>query len=168
MKALDFADYVTEHISLYNVCRARAADQTTCGLAYPSKLWKQAPLGAWTFYCGVDWSKLVSAAEPFEEGNPLKNWTTHLVKKIGEDFNKWPAIGCGTKSMPSKSGEWQVAELRLEDGTWTAFSADRMPTDLDDEMKRAHAELYKASQHVTPEDLKDVIPMTFRMTNLME
>ena len=56
----------------------------------------------------------------------------------------------------------------MDEGTWTAFSADRMPTELDDEIKRVHAECFKASQFVTPEDLKDVIPMTFPMTNLLE
>ena len=62
LKALDFADYITQNIRLYNVCRAKSGDQTTCGLAYPSKLWHQAPMGAWRFYCKVDWSRLVSAA----------------------------------------------------------------------------------------------------------
>ena len=124
----------------------------------------------WRFYCNVDWSKLVSAAESCREAknNPLKKWTMHLCMKYGEDFSRWPAHGCGAKFTPWKRGESQVAELRLDDGTWTAFSADRMPTELDDEIKRVHAEFFKASQFVTPDDLKYVIPMTFPMTNVLE
>ena len=43
-----------------------------------------------------------------------------------------------------------------------------MPTELDYEIKKVHAEFYKASQLVTTDDLKDVTPMTFPMTNLLE
>ncbi len=41
LKSLDFLDYVTENMRMYNVCRAQVGQSGTCGLAYPSKLWTQ-------------------------------------------------------------------------------------------------------------------------------
>ncbi len=55
LKSLDFLDYVTENMRMYNVCRAQVGQNGTCGLPYPSKLWTQTP-GKWKFLlsCGLE------------------------------------------------------------------------------------------------------------------
>ena len=56
----------------------------------------------------------------------------------------------------------------MDDGSWTAFAAERMPQELDDEIKKIHAEFFKASTFLKLEDLQDIIPITFPMTHIVE
>eukprot|EP00975_Prorocentrum_lima_P051345 10753866-Prorocentrum_lima.AAC.1 len=56
--------------------------------------------------------------------------------------------------------------MRLDDGTWRAFMAGRLPQTLDDEIKRCHEAFYNAARNLEPGALKDLIPMTLPMTNL--
>ena len=58
-----------------------------------------------------------------------------------------------------------VAEIKCPDGQWTAFSADRLPQQLDDEIKKAQAAFYLAGRKLNAEELKDIIPVSFPMTN---
>ena len=110
----------------------------------------------------------MEAAASFEDKeNPLRQWTTSMCEQHGSDYKLWPRIECGARFSPFKRGESQVAELRLEDGSWTAFSAERMPHILDDEIKKAHAEFYKASTFLCADDLQDIIPITFPMTHVL-
>ena len=39
---------------------------------------------------------------------------------------------------------------------------------MDDEIKKVHSEFFKSSTFVTPEDLKDIIPITSPMTHVLE
>ncbi len=167
LKSLDFLDHVTENMRLYNVCRAKVGQCGTCGLAYPSKLWTQAP-GKWKFYCRVDWNNLVSAAVHLEDENQLKKWTQRMIGRYGDNLDNWPKVGCGAKFLPWARGESMVAEIRLGDGTWEAFCADRMPRELDDEIKKVHADFFEAAQFLDPAELKEVLPVRLPMTHVVD
>ena len=56
----------------------------------------------------------------------------------------------------------------MEDGSWQAIMAERLPQELDDVIKGHHADFYKAMSGLTPEQLLDTIPMSFPMTYLVE
>eukprot|EP00975_Prorocentrum_lima_P002337 509940-Prorocentrum_lima.AAC.1 len=56
--------------------------------------------------------------------------------------------------------------MLLEDGTWRAFMAERLPQMLDDEIKKCHEAFYDAARSLEPGALKDLIPITLPMTNL--
>ena len=167
LKALDFLDHVTENMRMYNVCRAQVGQSGTCGLAYPSKLWTQTP-GKWKFYCRVDWNNLVSAAVSLDDESPLKKWTQRMIMRYGDNVGGWPHIGCGAKFVPWARGESMVAEIRLGSGKWEAFCADRMPRELDDEIKKVHADFFEASKFLDPAELKDVLPVSLPMTHVLE
>ncbi len=61
-----------------------------------------------------------------------------------------------------------VAEIRLGDGTWEAFCADRMPRELDDEIKKVHADFFEAAKCLNAEELKEVLPVSLPMTHVLE
>eukprot|EP00975_Prorocentrum_lima_P058111 12188959-Prorocentrum_lima.AAC.1 len=52
-----------------------------------------------------------------------------------QDINTWPQYGCGATFLPRARGASAVAEVKLKDGTWQAFMADRLPRELDDEIR---------------------------------
>ena len=58
-----------------------------------------------------------------------------------------------------------VAEVKCADGRWEAFVADRLPTQLDDEIKRVHAAFFLAGKKLNEEELLKIIPVSFPMTN---
>eukprot|EP00975_Prorocentrum_lima_P036144 7604358-Prorocentrum_lima.AAC.1 len=55
--------------------------------------------------------------------------------------------------------------MQLDDGTWKAFMAERLPQLLDDEIKRSHEAFYNSARNLEPGALKDLLPMAFPMTN---
>ena len=86
LKALDFADAITPGFKIYNVCRAKLPDATTCGLAFPSKLWHQA-CNSWRFYCKLDWDSLLDAASKEEWGAvPPEHSCTCWVNRLTEEY----------------------------------------------------------------------------------
>ena len=46
--------------------------------------------------------------------------------------------------------------------------ADRLPQQLEDEIKKKQAEFYHAAEMVNPSDLYDVIPVAFPMTHILD
>ena len=58
-----------------------------------------------------------------------------------------------------------VAEVKCPDGVWAAFSADRLPPQLDDGIKKVQAAFYLAGRKLNAAELKDIIPVSFPMTN---
>ncbi len=60
-----------------------------------------------------------------------------------------------------------VAEIRLGDGRWEAFPADRMPRELDDEIKKVHADFFEAAKFLDPAELNDVLPVSLPMTYVL-
>ena len=107
------------------------------------------------------------AASCGDESNHISDWVCFMRGKYGQDHTTWPHIGCGARFSPFKRGESQVAELRLEYGSWIVFSAGGMPQILDDEIKKVHAEFCKASTHLCADDLQYIIPVTFPMTHVL-
>ena len=70
--------------------------------------------------------------------------------------------------IPFKKKKSRAIEIKLDDGTWEAFLADRLPKNLDDEIKKVHADFYKAAEKCTAAELFDTTPVTFPMTHLYE
>ena len=176
LKALDFVDAYGEGLRLYNVCRAKTAyDEKTgmacsCGLAFPAKLWsKKFPEKEWSwkFVCRVNWQELVKAQKASPDDQQLKEWVGDMRKEYGEEDN-WPKIGCGSNFVPWAKGFSMVTEIKCPDGTWTAFSSDRLPTQLDDEIKKVQEKFYLAGRRLTAEQLKEIIPVSFPMTNRLK
>ncbi len=60
-----------------------------------------------------------------------------------------------------------VAELKMDDGHWEAFMADRLPTELDDEIKKSRAAFVNASKLMDPEEVKSLMPISFPMTHVL-
>ena len=65
------------------------------------------------------------------------------------------------ESLPWKCGAINVIEVRMPNGEWRSFAAERMPEQLDDEIKKKKQEFYMAAKDLTLEKIKDLIPMTF-------
>ncbi len=162
LKAQDFSDQITDRLRLYNVCRAKMSNGCTCGLAFPAKMWTQTP-GTWKFFCKVDWASLVDAALTMDDDSHIRKYAVMMVERHGEDFNKWPAIRCWAKFFPWRRGASIVAELQMDDGTWEAFMADRLPTELDDEIKKCRADFVKASKMMDPAEVQALMPKSFPM-----
>ena len=57
-----------------------------------------------------------------------------------------------------------IVELRTDLGT-EAFVADRIPPILDDEIKKVHADFYKAASKLDARELFDDLPMSFPITH---
>ena len=57
-----------------------------------------------------------------------------------------------------------VAELQMDDGHWEAFMADRLPTELDDEIKKCRAAFVNASKQMDPSEVQALMPMSFPMS----
>jgi hypothetical protein len=168
LKALDFVDALTPDLRCFNVCRAKLGSGETCGHAFPSKLWLQPDKARWKFKCQVDWQELINAHMAHPGDEMLMMWVRQLKTKFGDDLAGWPKIGCGAKFVPWGKGPSIVLELKLEDGSFEAFAADRIPTILDDEIKKAKAHFYMAAKTLTPQQLKDVIPMQFPITHVVD
>ena len=52
---------------------------------------------------------------------------------------QWPGIGCGSRFVPWAKGASMVVELKMSTGEWQSCMADRLPAELDDELKCHHA-----------------------------
>ena len=173
LKALDFIDAYGEGLRIYNVCRAKTRYNSkqdkmcSCGLAFPNKLWKKKfpdKPSSWRFVCEVDWTALIEAQLKAPDDKLLRGWVEDMHKEYGEP-EAWPKIGCRSEFKAYKKGFSMVAEIKCPDGRWTAFSADRLPPQLDDEIKRVQAAFYLAGKKLNAEELRDIIPVSFPMTN---
>ena len=140
IKATDFADSPLPGMRVFNLCRAKLADQSTCGLAFPAKLWWQYIKGPTTDYsqvclgtqriacdewgekrCGVkskwgwkcvcEWGYLVHEAYVHGSESEAGTWVAELTEKFGKDINSWPQIGCGAGFRPWANGPSLVMEV---------------------------------------------------------
>ena len=163
LKALDFMDTIGPNIRIFNVCRAKSKWDfkkevaCSCGLAYPNKLWLQPDKSRWKWVCSLDWKELIKAQEQFPHNEDLGTWVKDLKEKYGS-VESWPKIGCHANFVPYKKGASQVVELRMGNGEWQSFMAERMPQELDDAIKGHHAKFYMAQKMLTPQELMDVLP----------
>ena len=170
LKALDFMDTIGPKIRIFNVCRAKSKWDfkkevaCSCGLAYPSKLWLQPDKTRWKWVCSLDWKELIKAQEQFPHNEDLGTWVKDLKEKYGSVEN-WPKIGCHANFVPWKTGASQVVELMAGNGEWQSCMAERMPQELDDAIKGHHAKFYMAQKELTPQELLDVLPVSFPVTH---
>ena len=118
----------------------------------------------WKHICEVNWAALIEAQLNAPEDKLLKSWVDDMHREYGE-VPKWPKIGCGSDFVPWSKGLSMVAEVKCPDGVWAAFSADRLPPQLDDEIKKAQAAFYMAGRKLSEAELLDIIPVSFPMTN---
>jgi hypothetical protein len=188
-RALDFADEVTDGIVMYNACTVKTAEGT-CGLAYPSKLWWQDLFGPttpaseslcgtgrlgqlmskakWTWKCHCEWGYLVKEAYVKGPESDAYKWMKELEAEYGMDIAQWPNIGCGGGFRACSNGPSMVIEVRVdsEEGTWEAFLSERLPPIIDDCIKGEHlAAFQKAMGKVSPDEIYDLLPMTFPKTH---
>ena len=186
LKAVDYYDTICEGWRIYNVCRAKTGEwdhasgrQCDCGLAYPSKLWRQKGASMfdsfnlsakWQWTCNLQWQYLIDMAK---EGPGLAYETVkELEKDYGEDKAQWPQIGCGCDFYPWKKGYSMVCEIEMDvngQRRWEAFLSDRLPTSLDIVMKQMNKDaISKAFGQVSPSELYRQMPMMFPMTHIHE
>ena len=113
LKALDFSDQWTENLCVFNVCQAKLpGHRGTCGLCIPAKLWEQPDAEQWKFLCGVDWEKLLLAAEKNPEDEKPSKWVSALAEEHGNDLKDWPRIGCNAKFVPWARGPSKALQFR--------------------------------------------------------
>ena len=55
----------------------------------------------------------------------------------------------------------------MGDDTWEAISADRPPAILDDDIKKNHRGLLATTKRLKPDDLHDMLPMSFPKTHML-
>ena len=171
LKALDFVDALGPRLRLYNVCRARTnynmekGCHCSCGMAFPAKMWKRPNKTAWKWICQVDWEPLVIEKEKYPEDEMLEKWVNDLVNQYGDDWKKWPQPGCNSNFRPWRNGASMVVELKMGPNEWTSFMAERLPEELDDEIKKVHANYFLAQKDLTADELLDVLPIQFPMAH---
>ena len=73
------------------------------------------------------------------EDEQLRKWVGDLHDEYG-DIKNWPKIGCGATFVPWRAGRSQVVHIMSRDGVLHAFSAERMPEQLDNAIKAKKAE----------------------------
>ncbi len=73
--------------------------------------------------------------------------------------------GCGARFRPWARGESLVCEFRDSGGQWLCFLCDLIPEIIDDEIKKVQADWLGASQRLTPEELFELIPVTYPKLN---
>ena len=101
-----------------------------CGIYMPEMMWWQDG-GRWSFRCGLNIEKIrnfmpetYQACQKAMPNVPEEHWQRHC----GVDF-------CGVKFVPWKKGASKVVELNVG-GNVMAFLAERLPEQLDDEIKK--------------------------------
>ncbi len=107
---------------------------------------------------------MVNAALTMDDDSHIRKYALMMIEKHGEDWNRWPPIGCGAKFFPWRRGASMVAELQMDDGHWEAFMADRLPTELDDAIKKCRADFVKASKMMDETEVQALMPMSFPMS----
>ena len=166
LKALDFHNGVDDDdqsssgFHIFDVCKAKHGCGTVCGLYMPGILWSQPNKENFRFYCRTDWQAAVTQ----EDGEKLH---TMLQKKYGKDPRSWPSFGCGAKFCPWKRGASKVVELKV-DGQWHAILAERLPEQLDDEIKKLQFAFHQACGRVTADDILKAVPLTFPKCHVVD
>ena len=60
-----------------------------------------------------------------------------------------------------------VAELMMDDGAWSSFLCERPPNKLIDAIFAKRLEFYDAAGQLQPDQILDMIPITFPMKNIL-
>ena len=110
------------------------------------------------------WEPLYQEHLKNKKNKMIKEWVDGMTDRHGE-LDKWPSLGCRCKFFPWAKGASMVVELKLDDDTWTAIMAERMPSTLDNAIKGHHAKFYMSIGKLSPETLFEKIPIGFPMTH---
>ena len=89
-----------------------------------------------------------------------------MTKRYSPDKTTWPKIGCGTKFRPWARGASKLLEIETSHG-WVNIIADRLPEQLDDEIKKVQYEFCKCCNKVTAEDILASVPIAFPRLNVL-
>ena len=87
LKAMDFDNQLGPNLRIWNVCRSKKGPWNdvenkagTCGLCFPDKLWHQPNKSRWQFFCNVDWSELVKAAQDPDCNEEVGVWASPMIR----------------------------------------------------------------------------------------
>ena len=114
--------------------------------------------GKWKFYCKVDWDVVETIPEYVSVVEGMK-------QKWGIHKKAWPDPCCGAKFVPWARGASKVIELRMQDGNWACILAERMPQQLDDEIKQVLFAWHEAESRLTAAEIMKALPKTMPMIN---
>ncbi len=117
------------------------------------------PSAKWRFKCTVAWDQIA------QQGPAGQEVLDEMTKRFGPDKRNWTTPCCGANFAPWRKGASKVIEMRMADGEWKAILADRLPEQLDDEIKGVLHEWHAAAQRITPEDIMNAIPLTMPKVN---
>ena len=138
---------------MYDICARKVGDEH-CGIYMPGQYWNQVGASS-KFTCCIQW--------PFVcEKDPEMAAT--MVEKYGTNMDTWPQPGCGAMVVPWAHGPAKIIELRMSDGTRQAIRAERLPQQLDDEIKEVIFEWHEAAGRITAEEILEAVPTTFPTT----
>ena len=126
----------------------------------PSTYWHQPVASRWRFYCKINWSQVI------EHHPEICEYFKALG--CGDEPDLWPGqdLGCGAKFAPWARGPSKVVEMKVE-GEWVCFLAERLPDQLDDEIKKVQENWHRAQGQITVEEIKASIPLVFPSTNVI-
>ena len=91
-------------MNVYYMCRAKRRKNCTCGNYFPSKMWKKR---GHKWYCEVDWAPV------YEENGEA---AAFMKRRYGEEYRRWPKVGCGAAFKPFARGESMVVEVIASKG----------------------------------------------------
>ena len=135
------------NFAMYELCD-RAIDGGHCGLYMPGTFIKVHER-SWKFYCQIHWPA-VCVSDP--------GAVSLMHEMHGTDKDCWPNLGCGARIVPWKQ-PLKVLEIRMNDGSWQALRAVRVPERLDYLIQKNMFEWHRAADKVTLEEIQSVVPL---------
>ena len=145
-------------LKTYDVCQANVDANTKCGCYMPSFYWQKPHANKWRFYCKIDWCQVVAHPGGSEIAQHFES------NGFGSDPALWPNTGCGSRFKAWARGPSKVVEF-FSDGKWYCFLAERLPEELDNEIKIVQETFARATGRLTVQDLMDSIKISFPETN---
>jgi hypothetical protein len=146
--AIDYEDRMTFDGSMKRFYRCNC-----CGTYFSSKFWTYNKV-ARKWYCRLDWMVFLQKVD--------KATRAAVVDTYGEDPRRYPVVGCGKLYNPWRNGEGCLIEFKdPRNNQWRCFVSDLFPEMLDDAIKKHQAEFLEAFKCTTPEELEEIIPVTF-------
>jgi hypothetical protein len=155
LKALDYHNDIADGLLIFDFCQAKIGDGY-CNQYMPSTYFDRPNPNKWTFFCRVNWAQ-VAELHPEIKDHFMKNG-------FGDDPLKWPGqgMGCGAKFAPWRRGPSKIVEILIDGkNEWVAFPAERLPEQLDDEIKKVLYQWHNACTRITAEDIMKCIPLVF-------
>ena len=126
--------------------------------------------GKFAYKCLVEWHKLgkevFNEQQKGEELGPAARTFKDMQKVWSEAPEDWPVVGCGLGFRPFCEGPSMTLSVmtKKDDGEtkWEAMMAERLPTVLDDAIKKArHISLDRLCNSMDPNKVYQMLPMSF-------